>query len=84
MIRNRVLSPLLAIMGRAFGFGGPPRHDLEPMEPEIRPLSPFRAKDGPRSINGRLKQKRCANDARRIGRWMERQRRRRARRMKRR
>lgn len=87
MIRNRVLSSLLAIAastGRNLGFGGPPRPTLEPLESELRPLSPFRAKGGPRSINGRLKQKRCGNDVLRISRWVERQRRRRARRMNRR
>jgi hypothetical protein len=80
--RNRMLSSLLALTA-SMGFGGAGRPDLEPLAP--RPLPPTVVqKEGPRSINGRLKQKRCSNEERRIARWAERQRRRRARRMNRR
>lgn len=83
MIRgNRVLGTLLGIAS-SLGFGDSGRPELSTLDPASLP-SPVRKKDGPRSINGRPKQRRCRNEARRIARWAERQRRRRARRMLRR
>jgi hypothetical protein len=84
---NRLLSSILAFAataGQGLGFGGGHRPELEPLLPASKPASPFRAKEGPKSINGRPKQKRCSNEERRVTRWAERQRRRRAQRMLRR
>lgn len=64
------------------GLGGG-RPDLLPdFVPPNRTAGPLPG--GPRSRNGNPKQKRCANEERRLKRWAERQRRRRARRMARR
>ena len=83
MIRgNRLLSTLLGLTA-SLGLGGGARPDRSTLDPESLPRQ-LRSKPGPVSINGRPKQRRCRNEARRIGRWVERQRRRRARRMLRR
>lgn len=76
MRSNRMLSSILAFAASAFGGARPAPDDLELKLPRQKP--------GTLSINGRPKQRRCRNEARRIGRWVERQRRRRARRMLRR
>jgi len=77
---NRLLSSILAAAA-SMGFGGGGRPELEPDLPLPPSKSPFPARDGPQSINGKPKQKRCSNEELRITRWAERQRRRRARRM---
>ena len=83
---NKMLSTLMG-MAAAFGLGGGgfgARPEPLPPLSSPQPSSPFPPKKVPRSINGRVKQKRCGNVVLRYARKWERQNRRQARRMKRR